>query len=37
LVLQLVENIHLDAIQADVNDDHSVAAAVAGVEGVVVP
>jgi uncharacterized protein YbjT (DUF2867 family) len=31
----LFPNVQLDAIQADVNDDRSVAAAVAGVEGVV--
>ena len=32
-VVALFPALHLDAIQADVNDDRSVAAAVAGVEG----
>ena len=34
-IAALFPALHLDAIQADVNDDRSVAAAVAGVEGVV--
>ena len=34
-IAALFPSLHLDAIQADVNDDRSVAAAVAGVEGVV--
>ena len=34
-IIALFPALHLDAIQADVNDDRSVAAAVAGVEGVV--
>jgi uncharacterized protein YbjT (DUF2867 family) len=34
-IVALFPALHLDAIQADVNDDRSVAAAVAGVEGVV--
>jgi len=34
-IAALFPTLHLDAIQADVNDDRSVAAAVAGVEGVV--
>ena len=34
-IAALLPDVHLDMIQADVNDDRSVAAAVAGVEGVV--
>ena len=34
-IAALFPALHLDAIQADANDDRSVAAAVAGVEGVV--
>ncbi len=34
-IAALFPALHLDAIQADVNDDRSVAAAVAGVEGAV--
>ena len=34
-IAALFPALHLDAIQADVNDDRSVAAAIAGVEGVV--
>ena len=34
-IVALFPALHLDAIQADVNDDRSVAAAVAGVDGVV--